>query len=61
MAWSSKLILLEHLVGECDIAGECNVYKEERNVIEEDMRKLYGCDIERLGTLDSEKTIAIQR
>ena len=48
-------------MGECDIAGECNVYKEERNVIEEDMRKLYGCDIERLGTLDSEKTIAIQR
>ena len=39
--------------------GECETYKEERDVLEE-MRKIDGCDIEKFGTLDSsEKTIAI--
>ena len=38
--------------------GECEIYKEERDVL--DMRKIDECDVEKLGTLDSgEKTIAI--
>ena len=39
------------------IVGECEIYKEERNVLE--MRKIDECDMEKFGTLDSEKTIAI--
>ena len=40
------------------IVGECEIYKEERDVLE--MRKIDECDMERFGTLDSsEKTIAI--
>ena len=39
--------------------GECEIYKEERDVLRE-MRKVDECDMERFGTLDSsEKTIAI--
>ena len=38
------------------------MYKEERDVLEEEMRKLDGCDMAELGRLESsEKTIAILR
>ena len=38
--------------------GECEIYKEERDVLE--MRKIDDCDMEKFGTLESsEKTIAI--
>ena len=41
------------------ITGECEVYKEERDVLEE-MRKLDECDMEEFGRLaSSEKKIAI--
>ena len=43
------------------IAGECEIYKEERDVSKE-MRKIDERDMEKFGTLDcSEKTIAILR
>ena len=43
------------------IVGECEVYKEERNVLE-DMREIDECDMEEFDTLDSsERTIAILR
>ena len=35
------------------IAGECELYREGRDVLEEDMRKVEGCGIEKLDTLDS--------
>ena len=39
--------------------GEC--YKEDRNVLEEEMRTTEGCGMEKLGTLDSsEKTTAVR-
>ena len=39
---------------------ECELYKEERNVSEEDMGRIDGCDMTKFGTLStSEKTIAI--
>ena len=39
--------------------GECEIYKEERDVLEE-MRKIGECDMDKIGALDSsEKTIAI--
>ena len=42
------------------IAGECEIYKEERDALEEEMRKLDACDMEEFGRLESgEKTIAI--
>ena len=42
------------------IVGECEIYKEERDVLEEEMREIDECDLEELDTLDSsEKTIAI--
>ena len=41
------------------IVGECGVYEEERDVLEGEMRKIVECDMEKFGTLDSEKTIAI--
>ena len=34
------------------IVGECEAYKEERDVLEE-MRKIDGCDMEKFSTLDS--------
>ena len=41
------------------IVGECETYKEERDVLEE-MTKLDECDMEECGSLESsEKTIAI--
>ena len=41
------------------IVGECEMYKEEPDVLEE-MRKMDECDMEKFGALDgSEKTIAI--
>ena len=41
------------------IVGECKVYKEERDALEE-MRKLDECDMEEFGIRESsEKTIAI--
>ena len=42
------------------IVGECEIYKEERDALEEEMRKLDECDMEEFGRLESrEKTIAI--
>ena len=36
------------------------MYKEERDVLEEEMREIDECDVEEFGSLDSsEKTIAI--
>ena len=39
------------------IVGECEIYKEGRDALEEDMRKLDACDMKGFGS--SEKTIAI--
>ena len=39
------------------IVGKCEIYKEERDVLEE-MRKIDECGTEKFGTLDR-KTIAI--
>ena len=42
------------------IVGECEVCKEERDALEEEMRKADVCDVKELGRLESsEKTIAI--
>ena len=42
------------------IVGECEIYKEERDVLEKEMRGIDECDTEEFGTLgDSAKTIAI--
>ena len=42
------------------IVGECEIYKEEGDALEEGMRKLDVCDMEEFGRLESsEKTIAI--
>ena len=42
------------------IVGECEIYKEERDVLEEEMGKLNERDMEEFGRLESsEKTIAI--
>ena len=42
------------------IVGECEIYKEERDALEEEMMKLDGRDMEEFGKLEnSEKTIAI--
>ena len=42
------------------IVGECDTYKEERDVLEGEMRKMDECDVDKFGTLDSsEITIAI--
>ena len=40
--------------------GECEIYKEERDVLREGMGTIYECDMEKFGTLDiSKKTIDI--
>ena len=40
--------------------GECQLYKEERDVLQDGMRKIDECGMEKFGTLDCrEKTIAI--
>ena len=42
------------------IVGECEIYKEERDALEEEMGELDVCNIEEFGRLESsEKTIAI--
>ena len=42
------------------IVGKCEVYKEERDALEEGIRKLDVCDMEEFGRPESsEKTIAI--
>ena len=42
------------------IVGEREIYKEERDAVEEGVRKLDVCNMEELGRLESsEKTIAI--
>ena len=42
------------------IVALCEIYKEERDASEEEMRKLDVCDMEEFGRLESsEKTIAI--
>ena len=35
------------------ILGDCEMYKEERHVLEEDMGEIDECDMEEFGTLDS--------
>ena len=43
------------------IVGECGLYKEERNMLEKERRKIDGCGMKTFGTLySSEKTIVIQ-
>ena len=40
--------------------GECKIYKEERDALEEELRNIGECNMEKFGTLDSsEKTISI--
>ena len=42
------------------IVGESEIYKEEQDALEEEMRKFDVCDMEEFGRLESsEKTIAI--
>ena len=42
------------------VVGECEINKEERDVLEGEMRRYDGCDMEEFGRLKSgEKTIAI--
>ena len=42
------------------IVGECETYKEDREALEEEIRKLDVCDMEEFGRLESsDKTIAI--
>ena len=44
------------------MVGECEIYKDERDVLDEEMIKIDECDIEKFGTLNSsEKTTAILR
>ena len=44
------------------VVGECEIYKEERDALEEEMRKFDACDMEEFGRLKtSENTIAILR
>ena len=33
--------------------GECDIYKEERDVLEAETSKIDECDMEKFGTLDS--------
>ena len=50
----------EAIESSAHIMGEREVYKEERDVLVEEMRKIDECDTKEFGTLDSsEKTIAI--
>ena len=42
------------------IVGECEIYKEERDALEEEMKEFDACDMEEFGRLkSSEKTIAV--
>ena len=42
------------------VVGKCEIYKEERDVLEEEMMKIDGCGMEKFDTPDNiEKTIAI--
>ena len=42
------------------IVGKCEIHKEERHALEEEMRKFDVCDMEEFNRLESsEKTIAI--
>ena len=42
------------------VVGECDIYKEERNALENEIMKLDACHMEEFGRLESsEKTIAI--
>ena len=42
------------------VVGECEIYNEEQDVLEEEMWKLDVCDMEEFGRLESsKKTIAI--
>ena len=42
------------------IVGKCEIYKEERDVLQKGMTKIDECDIDKLSTLDSsEKATAI--
>ena len=42
------------------IVGECEMHKEERHVLEDEIREIHECDMEGFGALKSrEKTIAI--
>ena len=51
--------LVAKLYSRTHVVGECEMYKKERDMLEE-MRKVDECDMEEFGTLDSsENTIAI--
>ena len=42
--------------------GECEIYEEERDALQDEMRKIDECFVEKFGTLSidtSEKTIAL--
>ena len=42
------------------IVGECEIYKEERDALEEEIRKIDACDVEKFGRIESnEKMITI--
>ena len=42
------------------MVGECEMFKEKRDALEEERRKIDACDMEGFGRLESsEKTIAI--
>ena len=48
------------LEGRTHVVGECEMCKQERDVLEEEMREICKCDMEKFGILDSsEKTVAI--
>ena len=36
--------------------GECELHKEERDVLQKEMRKMEECDMEKFGALDSSET-----
>ena len=41
--------------GSTRVAGECERYQEERNVLGNETRRIDGCDMENSGTLDSKR------
>ena len=45
--------------GECrtHIVGECELYEEERNVLEEDMSNINECDTDKFGAIESNEKL----
>ena len=57
---SGPEVLMGPLESRTHIVEECEIYKEERDLLEEKIRKLDECDMEEFGRLESsERTIAI--